>query len=135
MRPRQDLTFNSFFCLIHVFFYPLVTFWRATTQQTRLCVCGLHIGWSPALNFPALNKIYLAFSPFQGIWVAADHTHNPQGDSHQLEEGGLYPSTQEETAASEQQGHRTPGRLPADCHVEPVLSRQQTDPAVLECWP
>lgn len=50
--PRQCLTFNLCLCLIHVSFYPLIT-WGATTQQIRL-VSGLRFGWPPALNFPAL---------------------------------------------------------------------------------
>lgn len=50
--PKQYLTFNFYFCLIHVSFYPLIT-WEATTQQIRP-VSELCFGWPLALNFPAL---------------------------------------------------------------------------------
>lgn len=35
LMPRQYLTFNFYFCLILVSFYPLITIWGATTQQIR----------------------------------------------------------------------------------------------------
>lgn len=63
----------------------------------------LHAGWPPALNFPALNKIHLAFATFQRIWVATDQTCSLQSTLINFRRAGLRHSTQEETENREEQ--------------------------------